>query len=438
MHKVWNCGLEKLVLSEALIMGIVNVTPDSFSDGGNFFDHDRAFEQALQLIADGAKVIDVGGESTRPGSDEVSIEDEIARTIPFVKRLSEAGVLVSIDTRHAQVARAALEAGAVILNDISGFSDPAMFDLAVESNAGLCIMHMQGEPKSMQNEPHYEDVTEEVYGYLRTRAGELVSAGVDPSRITLDPGFGFGKNFEHNRELFYDSLFVDEEYPLFIGISRKRFIRELSGLSENAELDTVTAELGASIALAQAGTILRVHNVAEQKRVLEQTRKTSRAYLALGSNLGDRLENLHEALRHIESLPATHIVRKSVVVESEPAYELNQDAFYNAAIEIETALQPWALLNLCLSIEQKMGRVRSLENAPRPIDIDVLAYFESGAADDKPLIMNEEKLTLPHPLIGERDFVLKPLETLGVCIEDWGVSIADECFGKVARDLSQL
>lgn len=417
-------------------MGIVNVTPDSFSDGGMFFELEAAKDRAHKLIAEGARIIDVGGESTRPGSDEVSIEEELRRTIPLVKALSEEGIAVSIDTRHVEVARAALGAGAVIINDISGFSDPAMQILAGESDVGLVVMHMQGTPKNMQHKPHYDDVVSEVYGYLSKRVSELAQKGIDPSRIIIDLGFGFGKTFEHNSKL-YRSLFERiGQTPQLLGISRKRFLRELSAFDNNVQLDVVTAHLSAAPTLANSELVLRVHNVEQTAKALKalEPKIQNRCFLALGSNSGDRSAHLCQALEFIERLPQTKILNSSEVYETEPAYEHNQKAFYNAVIEVQTALPLWAFAHLMQSLEKEIGRVKTYENGPRIIDIDLLAFFEG----DYMRTSNTPTLILPHPRIGERDFVLRPLMDMGVSPQKWGVKLENERIGKVVSCLGPI
>jgi dihydropteroate synthase len=198
---VWQCGRYKLNIERPLIMGIVNVTPDSFSDGGKYREFDAAVAHAHRLISEGADIIDVGGESTRPGSDEVSINEELERTVMVVEALATAGIVVSIDTRHAQVAQAAVQAGAAIINDVSGFRDPAMVALAAKTQVGLIVMHMLGEPKAMQQDPQYDDVVAEVSAYLLAQAAMLEGAGVASERIAIDPGPGFGKTVAHNLAL---------------------------------------------------------------------------------------------------------------------------------------------------------------------------------------------------------------------------------------------
>jgi dihydropteroate synthase len=259
---MWQCGRFALSLQRPLVMGIVNVTPDSFSDGGTLSGPGEAIERARRMLADGAAIIDVGGESTRPGSDEVPPTEELARVLPVVRALASEPVPLSVDTRHAGVASAAVAAGASIINDVSGFRDPAMVQVAAACDAGLVVMHMLGEPKTMQEEPVYDDVIAEVASWLAEKAAMLVDAGVAPERIALDPGLGFGKTVEHNVELLrrIDDL-VALGYPVVVGASRKRFIGALTGVEVPAE--RVAGSIAAALAgVAGGARIVRVHDVA--------------------------------------------------------------------------------------------------------------------------------------------------------------------------------
>jgi len=265
---VLRCGAHALPLTPALVMGIVNVTPDSFSDGGVNFDPRAAFVSAWAMSAAGADLIDVGGESTRPGSAEVSPAEELDRVLPVVRDLAARGAVVSVDTRHANVAAACVRAGASVINDISGFSDPAMVALAASCDAGLVVMHMQGDPGTMQEEPHYGDVVAEVAAYLLGQAASLEAAGVAHERITLDPGIGFGKTTAHNLELLrrLDEI-VALGYPVLVGASRKRFIGEITGVTEPR--DRLAGSIAAALVAVEHGVaIVRVHDVAETVQAL--------------------------------------------------------------------------------------------------------------------------------------------------------------------------
>lgn len=260
--RVWRCGRFTLDTDRTLVMGVVNVTPDSFSDGGSFAAPRDAIEHGRALIRAGADIIDVGGESTRPGSTEVTIAEELARVLEVVAALAtEPGVPVSIDTRHATVARACVDAGASVINDVSGFRDPGMRDVAAACDAGLVVMHMLGEPKTMQEAPEYADVMAEVREYLLAQAVVLESIGVARDRIALDPGIGFGKTTGHNLELLrrLDEL-TGEGYPVVVGASRKRFIGAITGESDPGK--RAAGSVGAAVWSAVHGAcVVRVHDV---------------------------------------------------------------------------------------------------------------------------------------------------------------------------------
>lgn len=254
-------------------MGILNVTPDSFSDGGQFLDVDQAVNYARQMIADGADVIDVGGESTRPGATPVPLDVELQRVVPLIETLrKQTDALISIDTMKPEVAHAALNAGADIINDVAGLRDPRMIEVAVQSRAGIIVMHMQGTPGTMQAGPHYEDVVSEVRSFFEEKLRTLTAAGVDSQRIALDPGIGFGKTLQHNLALMrsLNSLRVDDR-PLVVGVSRKSFIARLLGDDEMEKRYWPTIALTAW--LREAGAqVLRVHDVkpnAESLRMIE-------------------------------------------------------------------------------------------------------------------------------------------------------------------------
>jgi len=249
-------------------MGILNVTPDSFSDGGLFEDSSDAIAHAREMLAAGADIIDVGGESTRPGAEQVPFEEEVRRTLPVVEELAREAVAVSIDTRDAGVASTALSAGACVINDVSGMRGLPMVATAVSSTAGVIVMHMQGEPETMQIEPHYDDVVVDVSEFLLERAQYLESAGVARDRIAIDPGIGFGKTTEHNLELLRRlPEIVALGYPVVVGASRKRFIGELIGVAEPRE--RVAGSVAAAILAVEGGAgVVRVHDVAETLQAL--------------------------------------------------------------------------------------------------------------------------------------------------------------------------
>jgi dihydropteroate synthase len=243
-----------------LVMGIVNVTPDSFSDGGKFVSADAAIAQASALVGAGADLLDIGGESTRPYSQAVDEEEELRRVMPVVSAAQSLGVPISIDTSKPAVARACLAAGAEIVNDVTGLADPAMVAVAKELAASVCAMHMQGTPQTMQDNPTYDDVVEDVLRYLRSRRDALIEAGIEAERIALDPGIGFGKTHEHNLALLAKcDRFHELGCPLLLGPSRKGFIAKV--LSDK-EADRAAGTIGVALSLAAQGVqILRVHDV---------------------------------------------------------------------------------------------------------------------------------------------------------------------------------
>ena len=262
-QRVWKCGQRSLIASEGpLIMGIVNVTPDSFSDGGQFKSVVSAGEHALKLVDDGAAILDIGGESTRPGASPVAAQEELDRTIPVIEWLiRETPIPISIDTTKAVVAREAVAAGAVIINDVSGLTfDPAMITVAAETDAGICCMHIKGTPQTMQDDPVYDDVVREVREYLAGRIQEMTATGIAHNRICVDPGIGFGKTALHNLELLRSIDRLHElNCPVLIGHSRKRFLKHVLGRDVEERL---AGTLGVSVALAQRGVdVLRVHDV---------------------------------------------------------------------------------------------------------------------------------------------------------------------------------
>jgi dihydropteroate synthase len=252
-----------------LIMGVINVTPDSFSDGGRFLEADAAVAQGERLVAEGADLLDVGGESTRPGSEGVTEEEELGRVQPVVARLAGAGHRVSIDTAKAGVARAALDAGATIVNDVTSFRrEPEIAGLVAERGAGCVLMHMLGEPRTMQEDPRYEDVVSEVKAFLEERLGFAVSEGVAEERVWLDPGIGFGKTVEHNLELLrrLDEI-VAIGRPVVIGTSRKSFLGKLAGGRHESERLPGTIATNV-IALERGAGVFRVHDVAQVRDAL--------------------------------------------------------------------------------------------------------------------------------------------------------------------------
>lgn len=285
----WRHARGSLDLSRPVVMGIVNVTPDSFSDGGAAFDPGAARDRGLALLEQGADVLDIGGESTRPGAAPVDADEERRRILPVVEALADCGAPLSIDTTKALVARAALDAGAAIINDVSALGDPEMLALAIERGAGLALMHMQGEPRTMQADPSYEDVVDEVLTFLLARATAAEASGLPAACIALDPGIGFGKTLDHNLELLRATpRFAACGYPLLIGTSRKSMIKQ--GLERVAARTPAPAEAAGGYprapqdepserawgtaatvahAVAAGAQIIRVHDVRAMRQVAD-------------------------------------------------------------------------------------------------------------------------------------------------------------------------
>lgn len=530
--KTWRCGKYELSFDRPRIMGVLNVTPDSMSDGGEHFDQDAAIEYGLAMLDAGADIIDVGGESTRPGFTPVNPDEEARRVLPVVRALAKEGAIVSIDTRHVAVAKAAVRCGASIVNDVTGFTDPKMVEFVKTSTCGVIVMHagevaaparthatvqldtsaaafvaekareaaveaareaekparrrrgkLLGEPKTeaklpggvvqpslpfgdpepaaeptdeqKQETPAAEQATPEpapepsdhlaammrrsarreeayvptsqlrrftlpdsapimrrVMGFLSDQARTLIHAGVSRDRICIDPGSGFGKTANEDIVIQRETAkMASLGYPLMCAVSRKRFVGAVSGVTQAAARDAAT--FGVCLGAIQAGAnIVRVHDVTGFAQFLNgywavAKPQPRRAFVAVGSNLGHRCDNIRAARDMIAEIPLTCVSNCSRIYESEPAYETRQDAFANAVIEIKTELAPLVLLDELMKIEAELGRDRSKKakvNGPRTIDLDLL--WMDGE------IHGGKKLRLPHPLIGERDFVLVPLEDL--------------------------
>lgn len=408
---IWKCSQYSFDAKMPIIMGILNLTPDSFSDGGSYPTPEDAIARGLQMVEEGALIIDVGGESARPGATPVTEEEECARVLDVVKALASKGICVSIDTRHAPVARAALEAGASIINDVSGFRDPAMVDLAASCDAGLVVMHMGGDdPRTMQNEPVYEDVVAEVRDYLKAQADNLIAHGVARERICLDPGPGFGKTAKQTIELMRNfHEFNRLGFPTMVAVSRKSYIGEAYHIEDPKERDSASAA-EALMACELGASVIRTHNVALTAQALEENLRPY-VLIGMGCNValvadeGEEREGkiamINKAIGDMCMLPDTQIIDISSYYESEPAYFEDQDLFVNTVVLMRTGLPPQELLTYLQAIENSLGRVRTQKNGPRTCDLDILDY--QGYVSDL------EVLTLPHPLLLERDFVVKPL-----------------------------
>ncbi len=270
----WRCLHHRFALDRrGEIMGIVNTTPDSFSDGGRYATPESALDHARRLIAEGAAIIDIGGESTRPGATEVSEDEEIRRVLPVVRTLAAEcpGIALSIDTCKAGVARAAVAAGASIINDVTGFRDDAMVAVAAESGAGVVVMHMQGTPRTMQSAPLYTDLVGEITAFFKDRYTALTAAGVNPESIVFDPGIGFGKNLRHNLEILRRlDQFVVEGRPLLLGVSRKSFLGKILGSDDLEDRHWPTVAI-TSHAREQGVALHRVHDVKANLEALRMT-----------------------------------------------------------------------------------------------------------------------------------------------------------------------
>jgi len=271
------CGDKALDLSGAVVMGVLNVTPDSFSDGGSYLDPERALDRALEMVEEGAAIIDLGGESTRPGALEVSAVDEVRRVIPVLERLvSKMPVPISVDTSKPVVMKAALIAGAGMINDICALSEPGALHELAGSNAAVCLMHMQGRPRDMQLSPCYEDVVTDVCRYLESRVCECIAQGISREQIVLDPGFGFGKSVENNYSLLkHLSVFVDLGMPVLAGMSRKSMIGAVLNVPV---VERMVGSVAAALLAVQAGAkIVRVHDVLPTVQALKVWETVQRA-----------------------------------------------------------------------------------------------------------------------------------------------------------------
>lgn len=262
------CNPIELPLDRPLVLGVLNVTPDSFSDGGRFASTEDAIEAGLKLAREGADVVDVGGESTRPGSSPVPVQEELVRVVPVVRALTEAGVSVSIDTRKPAVALECLRAGAQIVNDIYALQAPGMIELCAEWGCTVCLMHMKGEPQTMQQSPDYEDVVDEVFNFLGERVRQCEIGGIAHDRIWIDPGIGFGKTVFHNLSLLRALPgLASMGHPVLVGVSRKSFLGKITGVEDPG--DRLEATLAAEVFAALAGAeIIRTHDVRATRRAL--------------------------------------------------------------------------------------------------------------------------------------------------------------------------
>jgi dihydropteroate synthase len=269
------CGAKRLDLSRAVVMGVLNVTPDSFSDGGRFLALPAACEQALRMMAEGAAIIDVGGESTRPGAEPVPVDEELRRVIPVIEQLAGSSAVISIDTSKPAVMRAAARAGAGLINDVRALQERGALDAALESGCAVCLMHMQGEPRTMQAAPRYGDVVKEVKAFLHERAHSCEEAGCPRERILIDPGFGFGKTQAHNLQLLRQ---LDEltrgEWPVVVGLSRKSLLGRILG---RRDADRLAGSVALAVmAVLKDARIIRAHDVAATVDALQAVAAVAR------------------------------------------------------------------------------------------------------------------------------------------------------------------
>ena len=271
-------GTKRLSLASPVVMGILNVTPDSFSDGGKFSSFELACQHADEMVAQGALIIDIGGESTRPGAADVSVDDELARVVPLVEYVAKHhDVWISVDTSKPEVMRQAVNAGAHLINDVRALLEPGALETAAQLNVPICLMHMQGAPRTMQSAPEYQDVIADVFKFLNERIQACLEAGIPRERLLIDPGFGFGKTLEHNYELLAKlERFAQFELPILIGLSRKSMIGNLLARPTSERLAGSLA--GAMIAAQKGAHIIRVHDVPETVDMLKVLQATQ-AYL---------------------------------------------------------------------------------------------------------------------------------------------------------------
>ncbi len=510
---IWHIGSAELSLERPRVMGVVNVTPDSFSDGGEAFDQKAALSKAYELLDAGADIIDVGGESTRPGFVALTPEEESARIVGVVRELLAAGAIVSVDTRHAATAKLCCRLGAHIVNDVTGFIDPAMVAMAAETDCGLVVCRsvmaknrsvpgarrrrayldtdprahapeveepdqslfpdlpeIEPEPKDgdplvalMADDgartsgilgvhrplnrrfpmPESAPVMRQVMGFLGDQARILRREGVEAERIALDPGCGFGTTVDEDVIICRAvGQMVSMGYPLVCAVSRKRFVGAVSGVAAPADRDA--ASLGVALAAVEAGArIVRTHDVASLVQALDawraiSTQSISRAFISLGSNVGDRVGYLARAVKLIDELPMTCVFAVSNAYESDPALGIATPVA-NAVCEIRTELEPRVLLGHLLEIERTLGRIRrpgASGPQPRTIDLDLVFYEDERSAGSR--------LMLPHPGLLERDFVLVPMEDLMPDPERYlaafGLSVVprEERIGIVRADLGEL
>lgn len=444
-HTTWRCGAHEISLARPRIMGVLNVTPDSFSDGGENLDPKAAVARGLEMLDEGADIIDVGGESRRPGHTPVPSKEEAERIVPVVRALVAEGAVVSVDTRHADVARMCVRLGAAIVNDVTGFTDPEMVQVAADTDCGCIVMHWSKDslaarpprrqvlldesrptgsaaqrPVTSQRRftlPEEAPIMRKVMGFLGDQARTLMRAGVARERICVDPGPGFDKMADEDVVIQRATRsMVSMGYPVVTAVSRKRSVGAVSGVADAAERDFATAGICIS-ALENGARILRVHDVAGVSQAVNAywavSHKDARqGFVSLGSNVGNRVANLARATQLIDEIPLTCVVNVSHAYETEPAYGIATPVA-NAVAEIRTELHPLVLMGKLLEVENELGRIRADAatrdpkkpgSGPRTIDCDLMWVEGERHAGSR--------LTLPHPRLGERDYAIVPMEDL--------------------------
>jgi dihydropteroate synthase len=409
------------------LMGILNVTPDSFSDGGRHFDPGAAVARAKAMIAEGAAIVDIGGESTRPGHVPVSAEEELWRVKPVLEALAaDFDAPISIDTAKAQVARAAARLGASVINDVWGLQrDPGMAEAVADTGSAVVVMH------NRERADGRIDILDDVERFFERSLNLAAGAGVPFGRILLDPGVGFGKTPEQNHSCISNlDRFRRFGAPILVGLSRKSFIGRITGAEVEKRLPgTLAAD---TIALMRGASVLRVHDVAENRAALEIFKALSaaarpaakppddgrtRIVLALGGNVGDKALSLRRALRAIAGEPGIELTAVSRLYRTAPWGKTDQDWFLNACALGLTRLPPEALLERMKALEAELGRVSTERWGPRVIDIDLIAYGD--------VALKTERLTLPHPELFNRAFVLAPLAEIAPGLVIAGVKVSD-------------
>jgi dihydropteroate synthase len=424
------------------LMGILNVTPDSFSDGGRHFEPEAAAARARAMVAEGAAIVDVGGESTRPSHIPVSRDEELRRVVPVLEALADLDAPISIDTSKAAVAREAARLGACVINDVWGLQrDPGMADAVAETGAAVVAMH------NRESADAAIDILDDVERFFERSLNRAAGAGVPFGRILLDPGVGFGKTRQQNHSCIWNlDRFRRFGAPILVGLSRKSFIGGIIDAEVDRRLPgTLAAD---TIALMRGASVLRVHDVAENRAALAvfaalkgaaapsssepKDEGRARIVLALGGNVGDKALSLRRALGAIASEPGIELTRVSRLYRTPPWGKTDQDWFVNACTLGRTRLGPEALLDRMKALEIELGRVSAERWGPRVIDIDLIAYGD--------IALKTERLTLPHPELFNRAFVLVPLAEIAPDLVIAGVKVSEAAaqLGPEAAEVTPL